>query len=317
MSFKHRCLIVDALHPSMVSLLEAGGVEVIYEPDITPPQVLATIDVYTGIVVRSKLQLDAAFFAKAENLLWVGRSGAGMDNIDAEAAAARGVELFNAPEGNRDAVAEHALGLLLSLLNHIPQADAQVRKGIWNREQNRGTELGTKTVGLWGFGNTGRATAHRLRSFGCRVLAYDKYLPPWAIAGAIPASAEQIWAEADILSLHIPLTAETLGMIDSTFFSNFKKNIWLINTARGKVVRQADLLQALAAGKVLGAALDVLENENFDSLRPIENIEYKALFSYPNVILTPHVAGWTNESYVRLNEVLAQKILNFIMEKSK
>jgi D-3-phosphoglycerate dehydrogenase len=279
--------------------------------------VLPLLYTYEGLIVRSKLRVDKALLDAAPKLRWVGRSGSGLDNIDEKAAAAAGITLLNAPEGNRDSVGEHTIGLILALLNSIPAADTAVRQGIWDRYAFRGHELMGKTVGLIGFGNMGRAVAHRLSGFDCQILAYDKYLPPWAITNATPVGIEEIWKRADILSLHIPLTTETKQWINAEFLSKFQKNIWVINTSRGSIVNQPDLVAALVSGKVRGAALDVLENEDFGLLSPAQAETLKDLRKAGHVVFTPHVAGWTYESYERLNKVLIQKIDNFLNQNSK
>ena len=256
-----RCLVVDEMHASIVHLFEGTGLIIDYAPRMLREQVLEQISGYEGIVVRSKLRLDRNFFARATRLRFVARAGAGMDNIDIASATAAGVVIFNAPEGNRDAVAEHTIGLLLALLNRICQADAEVKAGLWLRTPNRGHELGGKTVALIGYGNMGRAVAARLQSFGCQVLAHDKYLKDWPDYNAIPATMEAVHAQADIVSLHVPLTYETRDMCNARWFRAFKKPIWLINTARGEVVSLLDLHYYIKTLRVHGAALDVLENE--------------------------------------------------------
>ena len=311
------CYIVDEMHPALMEGLEAAGIAYTYASKATRAEVLAKLEGFAGIVVRSKLLLDAELFAAAPALRWVARAGAGTDNIDTAEAARRGITILNAPEGNRDAVAEHCVGLLLALLNRIPQADAQVRQGLWLREANRGHELGGKTVGLVGYGNMGRAFAKRLSAFGCRVLAYDKYLDTWPDTYAVPATMERLWDEADVLSLHVPLTAETRGLVDDNFLHRFARPIWLLNTARGEVLGLQALSAALAEGKVLGAGLDVLETEN-KLLATKALCEVKeTLVRSERVILTPHVAGWTVESYRRISEVLLAKILHLVQQGSE
>lgn len=314
MRYRTDCLIVDEMHGSLLPMMERAGIRAVYKPKAGRDEVLAEIGGYQGIVVRSKLRLDTAFFKKAGSLVWVARAGAGTDNIDMAAAEAHGVRVFNAPEGNRDAVGEHTLGLLLALMNRIPQGDAEVRAGIWRREPNRGYEVGGKTVGLIGYGNMGQAFAQRLRGFGCRVIAYDKYREDWPDAGVERVTLEELWAQAEILSLHVPLTRETRGWVNASFFGRLQKPVWLLNTARGEVVSSADLLYAIQQGIVRGAALDVLENEKFETLLTPERAVLQGLIDTGKVLFTPHVAGWTHESYVRINEVLVQKILDAFPE---
>jgi D-3-phosphoglycerate dehydrogenase len=304
------------MHSSLPGLLAEAGISFVYAPALAKDEILATIALYEGLIVRSKIHLDAAFFAQATSLKWVARAGAGMDNIDEAAAKAHNITLLNAPEGNRDAVAEHTLGLILGMLNHIPQAHAQIGNHIWQREANRGRELKNKTVGLIGYGNMGQAVAQRLHCFGCEVLAYDKYLTQWPNTDAEQVSLNTLQAKSDIVSLHIPLTKETLGWVNADFFAACQKKIWLVNTARGKIVSLADLHLAITQNKVLGAALDVLDNEKMDSLSHSESSVLDDLYASGKVIFTPHIAGWTDESYERINHVLVQKIVSYLHNSS-
>ncbi len=306
------CLIIDDMHPAIFSILELAGVHVDYKPELHKNEILLILNQYQGIVVRSKIKLDKAFFAKATSLKFIARAGAGTDNIDVEEAQRLGITILNAPEGNRDAVAEHAIGLLLNLLNRIRISDKEVRNKIWKREANRGIELGHQTVGIIGYGNTGRAISKRLLGFGCDVLAFDIHGIENPESGTKAAELETIIAEADILSLHIPLTPANKHLVDAAFLAQFRKPIWLINTARGELVKTADLIQALETNKVLGAGLDVLENEKLDSFSEEENAQFEQLASMSNVILSPHVAGWTHESYQKISEVLGRKIKQFL-----
>jgi D-3-phosphoglycerate dehydrogenase len=305
-------LVVDEMHPSLLPMLAEKGIQAEYKPAIQRKEILETIAPYEGIIIRSKTVIDEDFLAKAPNLKFIGRAGAGLDQMDLEAIAQRNIQIFNAPEGNRDAVAEHAVTMLLCLFNNILQANNQVREKIWNREANRGIELGGKTVAIIGYGNTGKAFARRLSGFNCQVLAYDKYLSAYTDADAREASMDQIFEQADILSLHIPLTADTLKMVNSGFISRFTKDIFIINTARGEIISLTDLTQAIESGKVRGACLDVLENEKLNTLSAEQQQAFNYLCKARNVIFTPHVAGWTHESYVRINKVLVEKIASFI-----
>jgi D-3-phosphoglycerate dehydrogenase len=228
-----------------------------------------------------------------------------------EACRQRNIALFNAPEGNRVAVAEHALGMLLCLFNKLHLADRQVRGGTWDREGNRGVELMGKTVGIIGYGNTGREFARRVNAFGCPVLAYDKYQQGYGDPFAEESTLEAIYEQADVLSLHVPLTPETLGWVDENFLGRFRKEIYLVNTARGEIVPLAGLMAALESGKVHGACLDVLENEKLATLNPTQRAAFDALAASDRVLLTPHVAGWTHESYRKINLVLVEKIARF------
>jgi D-3-phosphoglycerate dehydrogenase / 2-oxoglutarate reductase len=308
----NRVLLLDPNHPLLEERLAGAGFQCDYFPSLTLSQLEEMIPDYAGIIVRSRFRLDAALLERARNLCFIGRVGAGMEGIDSVYAADHGIRCFNAPEGNRDAVGEHALGMLLALMNRMFIADGEVRKGVWQREENRGVELGGKCVGIIGYGNTGGAFARRLSGFGCTVLAYDKYRKGYADAFAVEAGMDEIREKADVLSLHVPLTPETRHLADSAYFDSFSKNIWLINTSRGPVVDTPALVAALKGGKVLGAALDVLEYENasFESLSEKEMPEtFRELVNLNRVILTPHIAGWTHESKVKLAKVIAEKIL--------
>lgn len=263
---------------------------------------------YDGMIIRSKFKVDRAFLDKAKRLKFVGRCGAGMENIDLEAAREKGVKCFNSPEGNRDAVGEHALGILLSLMNKVVQADKEVRSGTWDRLRNRGTEIGGKTVGILGYGHMGSAFGQKLKGLSCEVIAYDKYKTGFSTRQVHEVELEEFFRKTDVLSIHMNLTEETVGMVDGDFFSKFEKDIYLINTARGPIVPLSELLAAIESGKVIGAALDVLEYEglNFEELDSIPVLE--ELYKSEKVILTPHVAGWSHESNVKMASILAEKI---------
>lgn len=303
-----KCLIVDKMHESIAPLLKEIGYKADYHPKISRQEVLSIIDQYDGIIVRSKLKIDQELIDLAHQLQFVGRAGAGLDQLDETALRAKNIHILNAPEGNRDALGEHAVGMLLNLLNHINQADQQVRKRVWDREGNRGIELMGKTVGIIGYGHMGQAFARRLVGFGVKVLAYDKYRLNYGDAFAQEADMESIFQEADILSLHVPLTEETLFLVDQSYLMQFTKNIFIVNTARGKVVHMKSLVLALKSEKVRGVALDVLENEKLDRLSPEQRITFDQLQQSERVLFTPHVAGWTFESYEKINQTLVRKI---------
>lgn len=304
-----KVLIIDEMHSSIIPLLEKEGLEVDYRPDIERSEIEAIIPRYEGLIIRSKLTIDRPLLEKASGLRFIGRAGAGLDKIDLDCLKERNILLFNAPEGNRDAVAEHAIGMLLSLFNHIPRADQQVRQGIWNREQNRGEELSGKTVGVFGFGNTGEAFAKKLRGFDVRVLAYDKYRHGYGGDVAEEVSFEKIQEEADILSIHVPLTFETRDFFNDEVINGFRKPFYLINTARGEVIGLETLNRALQNGKIRGALLDVLENERLQSLTPSQKSAFEELRKRNDVLFSPHVAGWTFQSYEKINKVLVNKVL--------
>ncbi|QIX63130.1 phosphoglycerate dehydrogenase [Hymenobacter sp. BT18] len=308
------CLVIDDMHPSLPDYLREAGVEMHYRPDLTAAEVPAALVAhpYDGLMVRSKLRITAGLLSHGPHLRYVARAGAGVDNIDEAALAAAGITLLNAPEGNRDAVGEYAIGLLLALLRHIPRAHQEVQTGQWRREANRGEELGGKTVGLIGCGHMGKAFARRLAAFGCTVLAFDH--DPACDYGhyATPVSLAELQARAQVLSLHIPYSAANHHFIGSTLLQGFRNPIWLLNTARGEVVDHAALVQELKSGRVLGAALDVLENEKLTTLTPEQQARFDFLAAAPNVVLSPHVGGWSYQSYERINQVLAAKIQAFL-----
>lgn len=304
---------IDTVHPALEERLVDYGFNCI---DVTKDQInelkdkLAEAD---GIVIRSRFPMNEELLKFAPNLKFIARSGAGMENIDTAYCKKRNITLFNAPEGNRNAVGEHALGMLLALMNNFQKGDVEVRKGIWDREGNRGEELDGKTVGIIGFGNNGSAFAKKLRGFDVNILVYDKYLSNLSNEFITQVSLETLYELADIISFHIPQNEETLFWANEAFFETIKKPIYLLNLSRGKIVSTHALLKAILNRKVKGAGLDVLEFEkasfeNFDN----EKIEdFNALISNPKVLLTPHVGGWTTESYIKLSTVLADKIITW------
>jgi D-3-phosphoglycerate dehydrogenase / 2-oxoglutarate reductase len=307
-----RVLIVDEMHHSIVQMPEDLGLEVDYMPNITFKEVLDNVGAYEGLIIRSKFSIDEDFLKYAHKLKFIGRAGAGLDLIDLEACKKREIAIFAANEGNRVAVAEHLIGMLLCLFNKIHVANAQVAQKIWKREENRGEELFGKTVGIIGFGNNGEATADRLVAFGCKILAYDKYRYGFGNQFVTEASMQEVFRDADIISLHIPLTDETLQMVDKTFIDQFQKPIYVCNVARGELVVLRDLVDSLKSKKVKGAVLDVLENEKLHKLNYEQEADFKYLCTQQNVILSPHIAGWTHESYNKINVVLKDKIRRFL-----
>ncbi|MGM0477818.1 MAG: NAD(P)-dependent oxidoreductase [Bacteroidota bacterium] len=312
-----RVLFIDTVHPILEERLTKKGCICIDGTAWSREKCLEKLDKVQGIVVRSRFPIDAEFLNAALNLKFIARSGAGLENIDLDTAEKNGVTCFNAPEGNRNAVGEHALGMLLSLFNHLCRGNSEVRQGIWKREENRGIELDGKTVGIIGYGNNGRAFAKKLYGFDVNVLAYDKYKSDYSDQFANAASMDQIFQRADILSFHIPQNEETLFMADEAFFQRFKKPIYVINLARGKIIQTKDLLKGLQEKSILGACLDVLEYEkaSFEkTLTADENPDFKALINMDNVIFSPHVGGWTQESYFKLSDVLADKVLERFFE---
>ena len=301
-----KILIVDNLHPAFKEQAKLLGYDVDDRPLISREDTLEIIKEYTGIAVRTKFRIDQEIFDAAKNLEFVARAGAGLDNIDEAIAKQKNIQLLNAPEGNMDAVGEHAVGLLLSLMNNFRNADQQIRNGKWDRDGNRGYELKGKTVGIVGYGFMGKSFAKKLKGFEVNVIAYDKYKTGFTDEFAREVSMEEIVRQSDVLSLHIPLTKETRQMVSEEYLFHFRKPIFFINTARGEVVNTTAVLSALKQGKIIGAGLDVLEAEKF----PLLGLQdwYANIVASENVILTPHVAGWTFDSYRKISEVLAEKL---------
>lgn len=303
-----KILIIDEMHESIIPLLTAEGYGVKYAPTISRKEILEQISDYEGLVIRSKTPMDSELLEKAVKLKFIARAGAGLDKIDLDYLDERGIKLFHAAKGNRDAVAEHAVGMLLSLFNTIAKGDQEVRKGIWDREGNRGHELAGKTVGIMGFGNMGKSFARRLQGFKVNILAYDKYKVDFGDDLVQEVGWEKLKAEADIFSIHVPLTPETRNFFTLKELASFGKPFWLINTARGEVVTFKTLNEALDRGILRGALLDVLEVENFQKLDEEQKAEFEKLAKRDNVIFSPHVAGWTFESYTKINKVLVKRI---------
>ena len=309
---KQKVLFVDTAHPKLIEDINELGFESVNIPEITREQLLEIIGEYVGIIIRSRILLDKEMLEKANNLRFIGRVGAGMENIDEEFARSKNIQCFNSPEGNRQAVAEHTLGMLLNLLHKLHTADQQVRKGIWNREENRGIELSGKTVGIIGYGNMGSAFARCLYGFDINVIAYDKYKTHYSDDYVCEKTLEAVFAQADIVSMHVPLTAETHYVVNDVFINAFQKNIFLLNTSRGKVVNTEDVVKNLKRGKLLGVGLDVIEYESqsFEQLGVDKFPEpFQYLIHADNVILTPHIAGLTVEANLKHAKVLAGKIL--------
>lgn len=303
-----RCLVIDQMHESLFSMLHEINWEVEYQPSISREEIKKILHQFQGLIVRSKTIIDRDLLGENPSLKFIGRAGAGLDNLDLQYLEEKNINVLHAAEGNRDAVGEHTVGLLLALIRNISTADQQVRSLVWKREENRGWEIMDKTVGIIGYGNMGQAFAKRLSGFGCKVLAYDKYKAGYSDSFCQEADMKAIYEETDILSLHIPLTPETQKLVNRDYLSRFKKNIVLINTSRGEIVSQADLVDQLESGKVKGAALDVLENEKLKELSPEALGILNKLLQKTNVIFTPHIAGWTFESHKKINVVLVDKI---------
>jgi len=281
--------------------------------DLSKEEIENKIGEYDGVVIRSKIKFTREIIDKAKKLKFIARVGAGMENIDVTYAEGKGIKCLHAPEGNKTAVAEHAVGMLLSLMNNINRADAEVRKGKWIREGNRGEELEGKTIGIIGYGNMGSAFAKRLKGFGVSVIAFDKYKKNYSDEFAKEVSMDELFSSSDIVSLHIPLVDDTLFLVNETFIKKFKKNIYIINTSRGKCLKTDDLVKNLKNGKVIGACLDVLEYET-NSFEDLDKTKLPEAFQYlsncDKVILTPHIGGWTFQSNEKMARVLSEKILH-------
>jgi D-3-phosphoglycerate dehydrogenase len=306
-----KVLFIDTAHDILQTRLEEMGYQCDYFPDYDYSDYLECIGDYCGLIVRSKIKLDKTILQKAVKLHFIGRVGAGMENIDLDFARSQNIACLNSPEGNRDAVAEHALGMILALRNHLIRVNTQVRQGVWLRAENRGFEMKGKTLAIIGYGNMGKAFAQRLSGFEMNVIAYDKYLSNFSDQYAREVTLEDVYQTADIISFHVPLTEETRYMFHKGWIQQMKKPFYLINTARGPVVKTDDLLQALEAGQVLGAALDVLEFEgtSFEQLKETHLPEaYRQLLKSDKVLLSPHIAGWTVESHIKLSSFIADKI---------
>lgn len=310
-----KILCIDSNHDVLHETLMAAGFQCDLFWDKTKEELLKLIPAYDGLVIRSKFKITKDIIDTAPNMKCIGRVGAGMENIDVAYANSKGIICLSAPEGNRDAVGDHALGMLLMLLNHLKRADNEVRNGIWKRAENRGHEIGGKTIGIIGYGNMGSALAKRFQGFDCKVLVHDKYKSGFGNEFITESTLERIFLEADIVSIHLPLSAETDYYIDDVFISSFKKNIYIINTARGKCLNTADLMTHMKTGKVIGACLDVLEYEsvsfeNIDTTTLPEPMQY--LLKSEQVILTPHIAGWTHESNFKMSRIIAEKMIEVL-----
>jgi len=302
-----RVIITAPCHPWLIEKL-SKSYAVDFRPDITYIQLLELIGDAEGLVVTTRIKVDAALLARAKGLRWIGRLGSGLELIDTEAAAAKGIQVFSSPEGNRNAVAEQALGMLLGVLHNIPKSMREIGEGKWIRAANRGTELHGKTVGIIGFGNTGSQFAKLLQPFGVTVLAYDNGKSGFASGYIREAQPEQIQRYADIISFHVPLNEESRHMCNLNFMAACRQKPVILNTSRGKVVKEADLVTALQQGHISAACLDVLENEKLDTYTPEELSRLQWLLAQPNVIITPHIAGYTHEAYLGMAEVLYRKL---------
>lgn len=305
-----KVLVLDDIHPVFVNTLIENNFDCHYKPDITKEEAMAIIGQFHGILVRSKFQITKDVIDAATNLKFIARSGSGMDDIDVAYAEEKGISCLRSPEGNCDAVGEHAMAMLLCLMNKVHLANASVKNGSWEREEYRGVEIAGKTVAIFGYSHMGKAFARKISGFGAKVIFYDRYQNGLGDKNASEATLEEVFENADIISLHFPYTMENHHFVNEEFFNNLKKPIYLINAARGKVVDTAILDRQISKGKLLGVGLDVLENEKLSSLTLTEKNIFESLISNNRVLMTPHVAGWTHESYYKLAKVLVDKILD-------
>ena len=309
-------LLIDPFPESMRAKLEALGHPLRYEPDWNKAEILANLQEVDILVMNSKINADQELLNHGPRLKMICRAGVGMDHFDLPLLEQNGILAFNTPGANAIPVAEQAVGMLLCLMHNIARADREVHQWKWERERNRGTELYAKTVGIIGFGNTGTAVSRCLSGFGCKVLAYDKYKSGFGGNGIEEAGLEQIFESADVLSLHIPLTAETENWVDASFFAKFSKPIWFLNLSRGPIVPLAGLIQSLDSGKVIAAGLDVLENEKLSTLSDLQREHLNRLFQMEKVIFTPHIGGWSHESLDRINDRLVEGVSEFLLKHS-
>jgi D-3-phosphoglycerate dehydrogenase len=309
-----KVFFIDKVHPVLQERLVRNGFDCIDATHFSMDDLLQRKNEVQGIVIRARFFLNTEFLSNFPNLSFIARSGSGLENIDAAYCKAHHIQLFNSPEGNRNAVAEHALGMLLALMNKLCKANEQINQGIWKREENRGEELDGKTVGIIGYGNNGAAFAKKLRGFDVKVLAYDKFKQGFGDAFVQESTLEAIFNTADVLSLHIPQNKETVAFVNEAFINSFKKPFYLLNLSRGKIVHTESLIKALESNKIKAAGLDVLEYESKDFESIFAN-QLPAAFQYlldsDRVLLSPHVGGWTKESYFKLSDVLADKIISF------
>ena len=301
-------LITAKAHPILIDSFEKNGDKVLYAPDISYEELLQKINLVTGLIVTTRLKIDRVILDAAINLKWIGRLGSGMELIDTEYAATKNIACISSPEGNCNAVAEHALGLLLAAKNNIVKSVVEVKAGKWIRDENRGNEIAEKTIGIIGYGNTGQAFAKLISIFGGTILAHDKYKSDFGGSLVREAQVEQISKFADIISFHLPLSEETKYFANDDFFNGLQNKPFIINTSRGNVIETAALINALKNNKICGVALDVLENEKMDNLTELQKEQLDFLTQQNNVLITPHIAGYSNEAFLKMSEIILEKL---------
>ncbi|MFY0253481.1 NAD(P)-dependent oxidoreductase [Chitinophaga sp. 30R24] len=303
-----KVLITAKTHPYLIEKLEDKGYEVIYRPAITYDEVYHEVKDCVGLIVTTRIWVDKQIIDQATSLEWIGRLGSGMELIDVAYAEEQGIHCVSSPEGNRDAVGEQAVGMLLCLLNNVLKSNLELREGIWERDGNRAWELNGKTVAIIGYGNTGSTFAHKLQGFDVNILAYDKYKKGFGTAAVKEATMEEIFREADVVSLHLPLTEETKYLGNAAFFASFARPVWFMNMARGKLVNNRDLIAALENGVLAGACLDVLENEKLGTYNEEEKAQLAWLLKATNVVVTPHIAGYSHEASIKMARIVLEKL---------